>query len=115
MAHFEAMNASEDPLGKVAEILAEEIRRKKPDAAIVSLPVADGGEGTVDAFFAALSNTGKAPERIRRQVIGPFGGLVAAEYLIYRRAFGPSRKLLILTFCANVLSFFIGALVYNIF
>ena len=41
--------------------------------------------------------------------------VVAAEYLIYRRAFGPSRKLLILTFCANVLSFCIGALVYNIF
>ena len=41
--------------------------------------------------------------------------VVAAEYLIYRKAFGPSRRLLILTFFANVLSFFIGALVYNIF
>ena len=57
---------------EVSEILAEEIRRKKPDAAIVSLPVADGGEGTVDAFFAALSNTGRAPERIRRQVSPSF-------------------------------------------
>ena len=41
--------------------------------------------------------------------------VVAAEYLIYRKAFGPSRRLLILAFFANVLSFFIGALVYNIF
>ncbi len=41
--------------------------------------------------------------------------VVAAEYLIYRKAFGPSRRLLILTFFANVLSFFIGALIYNIF
>ena len=41
--------------------------------------------------------------------------VVAGEYLIYRRAFGPSRRLLVLTFFANVLSFFIGALVYNIF
>ncbi len=69
---------------EVSEILAEEIRKKQPDAEIVSLPVADGGEGTVDAFFAALTNTGKAPERIRRQVIGPLGGLVAADYLIFR-------------------------------
>ena len=41
--------------------------------------------------------------------------VVAVEYLVYRRAFGPSKRLLILTFCANVVSFLIGALVYNIF
>ena len=41
--------------------------------------------------------------------------VVAAEYLIYRKAFGPSRRLLILTFFANALSVFIGALIYNIF
>jgi glycerate kinase len=69
---------------EVSSILAEAIRTKKPEAEIVSLPVADGGEGTIDAFFAALSNAGKAPERIRRQVIGPLGGLVSAEYLIFR-------------------------------
>ena len=40
---------------------------------------------------------------------------VAVEYLIYRKAFGPSRKLLILTFFANVLSFLVGALVYELF
>ncbi len=41
--------------------------------------------------------------------------VVVVEYLIYRKAFGPSRRLLILTFFANVLSFFLGALIYNIF
>ena len=34
--------------------------------------------------------------------------VVAAEYLIYRRAFGKMRFLLLFTFIANVLSFFIG-------
>lgn len=41
--------------------------------------------------------------------------VVAAEYLIYSRAFGPSRRLLILTFFANVLSFAIGWLIFEIF
>ena len=40
--------------------------------------------------------------------------VVAAEYLIYRRAFGSSKRLLILTFFANVLSFLIGMIVFEI-
>ena len=35
--------------------------------------------------------------------------VVAAEYLIYRSAFGPSGRLLPVTFFANVLSFLLGA------
>lgn len=69
---------------EVSSVLAEEIRRAHPDAEIVSLPVADGGEGTVDAFFAALGSAGKKPERIKRQVVGPLGGLVQAEYLVFQ-------------------------------
>ena len=41
--------------------------------------------------------------------------VIAAEYLIYSRAFGPSRNLFILTFCANLLSFLAGAVVYELF
>ena len=37
--------------------------------------------------------------------------VVAAEYLIYAKAFGRSRKLLLLTFAANCLSFGLGLLI----
>ena len=33
---------------------AEGIRRKYPDAEIVEVPVSDGGEGYMDAFYAAI-------------------------------------------------------------
>ena len=39
--------------------------------------------------------------------------VVASEYLIYRRAFGASGKLLPVTFFANILSFLVGAYLYN--
>lgn len=39
---------------EICTILKEEILRAKPDAEVVSIPVADGGEGSVDAFLTAL-------------------------------------------------------------
>ena len=39
---------------EVCEILAEEILRARPRAEVVSIPVADGGEGSVDAFLTAV-------------------------------------------------------------
>ena len=36
--------------------------------------------------------------------------VVAAEYAVYARAFGPSRRLLLLTLAANCLSFGLGLL-----
>ena len=39
---------------EVCAILREEILRVKPDAEVVSIPVADGGEGSVDAFLTAV-------------------------------------------------------------
>ena len=41
--------------------------------------------------------------------------VIEVEYLIFRRAFGPSKKLILLTTVANVLSFAVGVLVYEIF
>ena len=41
--------------------------------------------------------------------------VIDIEYMIYRRAFGPSKTLLLLTTVANALSFAVGALVYYIF
>ena len=40
--------------GEICAILREEILLAKPDAEVVSIPVADGGEGSVDAFLTAV-------------------------------------------------------------
>ena len=56
---------------QVADAVAEGIRRIRPDADIAWIPVADGGEGTVDAAIAAgyqartVRVTGPTGERIR--------------------------------------------------
>ncbi|MDO4628439.1 MAG: glycerate kinase [Planctomycetia bacterium] len=39
---------------EICDIMASAIRKFVPDARIQSIPVADGGEGTVDAFLTAL-------------------------------------------------------------
>ena len=41
--------------------------------------------------------------------------VIAVEYLIYRRAFGPSARLLIYTAFANILSFGLGIVVFEVF
>lgn len=39
---------------EICSIMAEQIRRHQPDARVVQIPVADGGEGTTDAFLTAM-------------------------------------------------------------
>ena len=56
---------------------AEGIRRVFPDAAIVEIPVSDGGEGFIDAFHAAIG--GKLMEAT---VKDPLMRTVAARYLL---------------------------------
>ncbi len=58
-----------------AEALARGIRRADPRCEIVCLPLADGGEGTVDAFLAGAGGQGVA-----LLVQGPCGDPVQAEY-----------------------------------
>lgn len=60
---------------EVCRIVAEEIRAQEPDAEICAIPVADGGEGTVDAFLAAVGG-----QRVRVACHGPYGELLSAEY-----------------------------------
>jgi glycerate 2-kinase len=48
-----------------------------PDARLTQLPIADGGEGTLDALLAALSG-----EEIVTTVTGPLGEPVTARYAI---------------------------------
>lgn len=56
--------------------LAEGMRAAVPDLDIIEIPVADGGEGTMEAFRAALGG-----EVRRVAVSGPFGGMRDAAYL----------------------------------
>jgi len=60
-----------------------------PSAKVISVPIADGGEGTVDAFFTASSyiETGKtgykrSGEYVRCEVTGPDFQTVSAKYCI---------------------------------
>ena len=51
------------------------ILRVYPDARVVVSPVADGGEGTVDALISGLGGVRRAPE-----VTGPLGRKIKSEY-----------------------------------
>ena len=51
---------------QVCETMAEQLHLVFPEADITSLPVADGGEGSVDAFLAAAGG-----ERVELPVTGP--------------------------------------------
>ena len=52
--------------GEVCRIMEEEILRAFPGCQVCSVPVADGGEGSVDCFLAALGG-----ERVETEVSGP--------------------------------------------
>jgi glycerate kinase len=58
-----------------AEAIAEGVRAAAPDADLVLVPIADGGDGTVDALVAATHG-----ERRTLRVRGPLGDPVDAEY-----------------------------------
>ena len=58
----------------VGAAVAAGVRRRVPDAAIATLPVADGGDGTLDAAFAA------GFERVDVVVSGPTGEPVSTAY-----------------------------------
>ncbi len=54
---------------------AEGIKRVFPESENIIIPVADGGEGTVDALVAGLGG-----EKVKIAVCGPLGDKVGAEY-----------------------------------
>lgn len=60
---------------QVCQVMAGQLRRFFPQAQVKSIPVADGGEGSVEAFLAAAGG-----ERRTRTVNGPFGEPVEAFY-----------------------------------
>ena len=62
------------PAAQVAGAIAAGLRSELPSVELVTSPVADGGEGTVDAAVAA------GFERVPVTVDGPTGEPVAASY-----------------------------------
>ncbi len=60
---------------EAARAIAAGWRRSRPGDEIVEVPMADGGEGTLDALVAALGG-----ERHASRVTGPLGEPVAADY-----------------------------------
>ena len=62
------------PAAEVADAIAAGLRAELPGAVVVTIPVADGGDGTVDAAVAA------GFERVPVTVDGPTGEPVRASY-----------------------------------
>ncbi len=60
---------------RTAELLAEAAEKHVPGCECVAVPMADGGEGTVDALVAATGG-----ERVSATVSGPLGDPVDAAY-----------------------------------
>lgn len=60
---------------EICQIMADAVHTHYPDAEIVALPVADGGEGSVDAFLTAVGG-----EKVTVEVNGPFPGEPVAAF-----------------------------------
>ena len=60
---------------KAALAMEKGIRKVYPDAECVIVPMADGGEGTVESLVSMTNG-----EIIKTEVIGPLGEKVIAEY-----------------------------------
>lgn len=64
----------------VAEAMERAVRRVFLNADITNIPIADGGEGTVDAFLAGMN--GRA---VYQDVTGPLGELVRAKFAVVEK------------------------------
>lgn len=53
--------------GEICSIMKKAVLTHYPECKIISIPVADGGEGTVDAFLEAVGG-----EKIFTEVTGPY-------------------------------------------
>lgn len=60
---------------EVCRIMAETLQERFPQAVVSTIPVADGGEGSVDAFLAAIPG-----ERMSLTVHGPYNEPVEGYY-----------------------------------
>src|SRR5947208_3206200 len=75
---------------ETVQALAQGVRAAVPDAQVIELPIADGGEGTVEAMVAATGGT-----IIPVTVTGPLGEPVAAFFRILGEAGSAERTAVI--------------------
>ena len=54
---------------EICAIMKKAVLEHYPECEVISIPVADGGEGSVDAFLEALGG-----EKIYKEVTGPYFG-----------------------------------------
>ena len=64
---------------EAADAIARGVKAAYPNAAVVTLPIADGGEGTVDALLAATSG-----QTYTHRVVGPLGEELDASFGLFR-------------------------------
>lgn len=60
---------------EICSIMKDTILKYQPDAKVVGIPVADGGEGSVDAFLAAVGG-----RKVKLAVKGPYFEEISAFY-----------------------------------
>ena len=65
--------------GQICSIMKKCIRKRYPDSVIISIPVADGGEGSVDSFLSSVGG-----EKTYLTVKGPYCENVPAFYGILK-------------------------------
>ncbi len=65
---------------EICSIMEKAVRRNDPDAQIISIPVADGGEGSVEAFLKAMGG-----EKVMLTVKGPYFQDMEAFYGIIEK------------------------------
>lgn len=65
---------------QVCNAIGEGIASAFPEAALTKLPLADGGEGTVESLLSAMSG-----DKVSARVKGPLGQDVTSQYAIFDR------------------------------
>ncbi|CAI9392973.1 glycerate kinase [Niallia sp. CLA-SR-H024] len=60
---------------EISDYIEKGIRRVQPDAIVLKIPLADGGEGTVDAIVTATNGN-----YVTKEVTGPLGQKVKAKF-----------------------------------
>lgn len=60
---------------EICQCMRTQILRHVPDAEVISIPVADGGEGSVDCFLEAMGG-----QMVEAEVYGPLGTWMTAHY-----------------------------------
>ena len=65
---------------EVCGIMSDEVRRRFPDCEIVTIPIADGGEGTVDCFLKAKAGSTDSGSIVYAPAQDAYGGTMEGFY-----------------------------------